>query len=109
MSDELTPGHGSALGLAVHACMQNLGGDAALVGAQADDDTVTPGRLAKVGDQFVIVEQMANMATNLAHTFGVFRIGGTDGERFKLSPERCCFMLIDQRPSPRERRKQQPS
>jgi len=35
---------------------------------------------------------------NLAHTFGVFRIGGDDNARFKLSPERCCFMLVDQRP-----------
>jgi len=28
----------------------------------------------------------------------VFRLGETDGERFKLRPERALFMLIDQRP-----------
>lgn len=89
MSDQTAPipAHGSALGLAVHAIMQNLGGDAALVGAHADDE-VTPGQLARVGKKFVIVEHMANMVTNLTHTFTVFRIGETEGERFKLSRER---------------------
>ena len=81
---------GAALGLAVHACMQNLGGDAALAGAHADDEA-RPGKLARVGNEFVIVEQMANMATNLAHTFAVFRIGETEVERFKLSRERAVF------------------
>lgn len=28
----------------------------------------------------------------------MFRLGETDGERFKLRPERALFMLIDQRP-----------
>ena len=95
----LTPAHESALGLAVHACMQTLGGEAALIGANTDDDKITYGALARVGEKFIIVEQKAGAVANLAHTFGVFRICETDGERFKLSPDRCVFIFIDRRPT----------
>ena len=99
MSNEaaLTPAHGSALGLAVHAIMQNLGGDAALVDAHGDDQ-ITQGRLAKIDSEFISVEQKPDAVANLAHTFAVFRVATDGGERFKLSPERCLFLLIDQRP-----------
>ena len=73
MSDDtaLTPAHGSALGLAVLAIMQNLSGEAALIGAHDDNDQVTYGALARVGEKFVVVEQKADAVANLAHTFGL--------------------------------------
>ena len=91
----MTP-DGSALGLALHAVMQRLGGDAALIGAHDDDGRVTPGRIARVGKDFVIVEQLAT--PSLAHTFGLFRIGAPGAERFRLCPERCLVMLSERRP-----------
>jgi hypothetical protein len=78
--------------------MQNLSGEAALIGAHDDNDQVTYGALARVGEKFVVVEQKADAVANLAHTFGVFKINETDGEhgeRFKLSPERCAFLLTE--------------
>jgi len=93
-ADEL---NGEALGVTLHAIMQSKGGDASLIDANGDG-AITPGRIARAGDQFVVVEQPADLAANRAHTFGIFRLDANGNERFTLSPERCVCLLTDQRP-----------
>lgn len=57
-----------------------------------------PGRHARIGKGYVIVERPANLAANRVHTLAVFRNGETEGERFRLDPSRALFMMTDQRP-----------
>ena len=104
---ELTPAHSDYINAAVHAIMQKLGGDAALVEAIASDD-IAPDKLARVGKQFVVVEQFADVATNRPHAFAVYKIGAIaadtvdllaePAERFKLDSKSVFCVLADQRP-----------